>query len=196
MQEYNQVSFMAPKLHTLYYGDLLRTMLLLERGIYLEKVLENLQAFHDRLMANGWRCLTPDPCKKKNQWVWELYANLSVVSFLDPSIKIIRIRGKHVDFGIEKINDIYRLPKASMYEFKAKGCETGSRLEDNLCHKKEVSQVVTKRNISTNDFTAEAQIWLTIFCSWVSPCTNMIIVPNLRARMVAYILDVIPLNVG
>lgn len=98
---------MAPGCHTQYYGDHLRTKLLLERVILFEKVLEKLPAFHDRLVAIEWQCFTSDHCKVNEQWIQEFYANLRIVSFSDPSIRIIKIRGKEVDFREEQINDIY-----------------------------------------------------------------------------------------
>ena len=102
MEEYNQVRFMAPKCHTHYYGDLPRTKLLPKKGIFLEKIPKKLSAFHDRFMATGWQCFALNPCKANEQWIHEFYANLSLVSFSDPSNIIIRIWGKEVTLGWRK----------------------------------------------------------------------------------------------
>lgn len=49
----------------------------------------------------------------------KFYINHCVVSFAD---SFIRIRGKNVHFGAEKINDIYWLKNVDMVEFEAWGC--------------------------------------------------------------------------
>lgn len=62
MAEYDHILFMAPKCQTLFYTDLAKTKLLFERGISLEKVLENLPTFYDRLVATEWKIFAPGPC--------------------------------------------------------------------------------------------------------------------------------------
>lgn len=57
------------------------------------------------------------------QWVQKIYANHSILSFLDPSNRIIMILGKEVDFGVQQINDIYGLQNTNINEFEAKRCE-------------------------------------------------------------------------
>lgn len=79
---------MTPKCHNQYYDEFLRTKLLPERSICLEKVSKNLSALHDRLVDNRWRCFALDPCRAHQQWVREFYANLSIVSFKNPVIRI------------------------------------------------------------------------------------------------------------
>lgn len=106
----------------------------------MKKVSKRILAFRDRLVATG---------------LWYI----DIVSFSVPSIMIIKIRGKVVDFGEDQINDIYGLSNANMADFKAKGCEPGSSLVESLGQGKEVSWVATKRNISITDFTTEAQVW-------------------------------------
>ncbi|KAF3636612.1 hypothetical protein FXO38_24075 [Capsicum annuum] len=108
----------------------------------------------------------------------------------------IKIRGKHMYFRIKQIYDIYVLPNSNIGEFKEKGSEMRSWLAKRLCPKKEVSWMETKTNIYMNDLTFEARIFMNIKCRRVSPCTNMSSVLDLRAWMVVYILDDIPLDVG
>lgn len=95
----------------------------------------------------------------------------------------------------KQINNIYGLTNANNNDFEAKRYEPGSWIA-RLCPGKEVSWADTKRSTSMNDFTAEAWVWLAIFCSLVSPNTHMKADLDLRGRMVAYILDNISLNVG
>lgn len=61
---------------------------------------------------------------------------------------------------------------------------------------KKVSWVATKSNIHMNDFTVENWIWLNIVCSQVFPFIHITTVLDLRARIVACILDGIFLDVG
>lgn len=42
MEHYDHICFMAPECHNLYYSDLPRTKLRLERGICMDKVPEKL----------------------------------------------------------------------------------------------------------------------------------------------------------
>lgn len=135
-----------------------------------KKVPEKLSAFHDRIIAIEWRYFSPNPCRANKKWVQEFYANLSIVFFSDP---VIRIHEKEVKFGVEQINDIYDLLNPNMGEFEAKICEPKSWMVEKLCPKKKVSWAPINRNILINDFTVEARVWLNIICSRVSPCTHM-----------------------
>lgn len=77
MGKYDHIQFMAPEFQTLYYCDLPRTKLLLEREICLENMSEKIPAFHDRHVDTGWWCFSPDPCKANEQWVREFYPTLA-----------------------------------------------------------------------------------------------------------------------
>lgn len=88
MAEYDHILFMAPKCQTLFYTDLAKTKLLSEPGISLEKVLENLPTFYDRLVATEWKIFAPGPCRANEHKVRKFYANLSIVSTSDPVIRI------------------------------------------------------------------------------------------------------------
>lgn len=101
-----------------------------------------------------------------------------------------------MEFGLEKINDIYELPNTNMEEFEVKVCEPGSCMEKRICLVKEVPWASTKINISMNDFTSEAWVWLTILFIQVSPFTRKITILDLQVRMVFCILDGINLNIG
>lgn len=61
MRDYDNICVMALECHILYYSNLQKIKLLLERGIYLDKVLEKLSAFHTRLVATSWICFAPKP---------------------------------------------------------------------------------------------------------------------------------------
>lgn len=74
-----------------------------------------------------------------------------------------------MNFGVEQINDLYRLSNVDMTDFEAKVFEPGSWMVERLYLGKKVSWVATKRKISMNDFTDEAWVWLTIICSQVFP---------------------------
>lgn len=102
----------------------------------MDKVSKKLPAFHNRLVATEWLCFALDPCKANELWVWEFYANLRIISFSNP---VIKIQGKGVNFRVEEINDIYGLPNANMDKFEEKGCKLGSWMEKRLCLIKEVS---------------------------------------------------------
>lgn len=65
-----------------------------------------------------------------------------------------------------------------------------------LCLGKEVLWAATKKGISMNDFTTEAQIWMNIICRLISTCTHMTAVIDMHACMVFLILDNIFFNVG
>lgn len=62
MENYDQIRFMTPEFHNQYFNELPRITMLLERGICLEKVSENLLIFNDRLIDIGWRCFALDIC--------------------------------------------------------------------------------------------------------------------------------------
>lgn len=64
--------------------------------------------------------------------------------------------------------------------YEDKGCELGSWLFDKLYLAREVFWAATKIEISLHDYIAEAQIWLAIICSQISPCTNITYVPDVR----------------
>lgn len=107
MEDFDQTQFMAPKCHTLYYADILRTNLFLERGIFLYRVPEKLLTFHDRLVSTGWNCFASDPCWENENWVRDLYTNHSIVSFYKP---VVRIWWKNVHLRVNQINNLYGLP--------------------------------------------------------------------------------------
>lgn len=65
-----------------------------------------------------------------------------------------------------------------------------------VCQEREVSWDAMKNGILMIDFIAEARIWMSIICSWVSPTTNMTNVPTMHAQMVVCILYNISLNVA
>lgn len=167
---------MAPECHSLYYNDLNRLKLLLERGLSMDKVLENFPEFFNRLATTGWICFILDPCLNNEQWVRKFYKNLSTVSLSNP---VMKIQGKDVHFGIERVNKVYMLPDLDKADFQVKGCEPRTWMDCILYPGKEVSQAATKRGISMYDFTIEARNWLNIICSRVSPCTHMTSVTNL-----------------
>lgn len=53
MANYNTNCFMALECETVYYKDLMRKKLLLERGIFLKNVTKKILAFYGRLEAMG-----------------------------------------------------------------------------------------------------------------------------------------------
>lgn len=57
------------------------------------------------------------------------------------------------------------IPNANMDEFEVIRYELINGMVEKHYSSKEVPWVATKRNISMNDFTAKAQIYLTIICS-------------------------------
>lgn len=61
---------------------------------------------------------------------------------------------------------------------------------------KEVLWGTTKKGLSMNDFTTEAQIQLNIICIRISFYMHMTVVRDIRDHMVAYILQNIFLNIG
>lgn len=112
MTNYDQTRFMDPECQTLYYTDLSKTKNTPGlRHMFGKEMPENLLSFHDRLVAVEWRCFTLDPCQENEYWVRKFFANLSVVSFSNP---ILRIRRKNFHFGAKQINNIYGLANADM----------------------------------------------------------------------------------
>lgn len=190
MAYYDQTCFMELEWKTLYYVDLAKMKLLLERGIYLNKVSEEPSTFHDRLVANQWRCFSPDQCQANGHWLREFYTNLIIVYFPNP---VVKIQGKEVHFGAKQINDIYGILNANLTQFEAKGCEPGRWLVEKLFRKRKVPWDAMKMVISLHDFKDKAQIQLVIICS---AFINMTYVPDMKARTVSCILDNILLNVG
>lgn len=123
----------------------------------------------------------------------ELYANLSVVKFYN---LVMRIRGKKVHFGVEKINDVYGLPNVDMRAYETKDCASGSWLVEHLCPGREVLWATMMNVILMTNFISEARIWLSIICSSVSRTTNLMNVSTMRDQMVACLFNSIPLSVG
>lgn len=82
--------------------------------ISLEKVPEKLLAFHESLVADGWRCFAPNTYCANEHWVKEFCTNVSVMSISDP---IMRIQGKEVYFRAEQINDVYGLPDIDKIDY-------------------------------------------------------------------------------
>ncbi|KAF3655452.1 hypothetical protein FXO37_15941 [Capsicum annuum] len=162
MGDYDQTRFMAPECQNLYYDDLSKINLLLQRGICLDKVLGKIPVFHERLVATWCRFFTLVPYRPNEHLVREFYANLRVMSL---SKQFVRIQETNVHFGEKLINDLYRLLYEDMEQFEAKGYESGCWLVEKLYPSREISWYSTKMGISLPDFTDEARIWLAINCS-------------------------------
>ena len=85
-EEFDRSRLISPRSASIYYQDLARKKLFLERGISLEKVPESLPNFYARLGTSGWICFAPEPCKANEQWVREFYVNIMVT---DMTTKVV-----------------------------------------------------------------------------------------------------------
>lgn len=106
------------------------------------------------------------------------------------------IQGKKVNFRDERVKAEYRLPNANMGQFHVKGWDPGSWMVDILCLGKTVPWAIIKIDIPVNDFKAAGRIWLNIIYSRVFPCTQLTIVTDAQAYVMACIMSYIALNVG
>lgn len=69
-------------------------------------------------------------------WMREFYANLSVVYFENP---VVKIWGRNAQFRAKQIHDLYGLPNVDMVDFEAKRCELSSWMKQRLYLGKEVT---------------------------------------------------------
>lgn len=99
-----------------------------------------------------------------------ILCNLIIVKI---SNLIIKIWGEELHFGAEQINKVYRLPDADIREYRAKIFDPRRWLAAQLFPGREVLWAARKKGITSNEFTVEVQIWLTIIFNGVSPTTNM-----------------------
>ncbi|KAF3629475.1 hypothetical protein FXO38_27664 [Capsicum annuum] len=152
MGDYDHVQFMALECLSQYYSDLPRTKLLLERDIFMDKVLEKYPSFFDSITTSRWICFTQNPFESNNHWVQEFYMNLSVVSLSNP---VMMIRWKKVNFGTERVNRVCLLPNVDMAYFQAKGCETKPRTTLLKIRGEGVPGHSKKRKVNSGKPTAE-----------------------------------------
>ncbi|KAF3668834.1 hypothetical protein FXO38_07906 [Capsicum annuum] len=96
------------------------------------------------------------------EWVCEFYTNQSVISLKN---SMMTIRGKQVNIGTKRINEMYGILNANTDNFHAKSCQPGTWMENILCPGKEVPWATIKRDIHMNDFTVEVRLYLNIICS-------------------------------
>lgn len=71
--------------------------------------------------------------------------------------KVIIIRGKAVNYGMDAINEVYGLRNHDIEPFTTKDCALGSSLESNSWLGKNVPWVILKVSITPNELTVEAR---------------------------------------
>ncbi|KAH0743246.1 hypothetical protein KY290_031239 [Solanum tuberosum] len=124
-----------------------------------------------------------EPCKENEHWVREFYAKLMET---DKASRLVAIRGKVVNYGLEVINQVYGLLN---YDIKY------------LARLKAISRnnnpwAMTKLGILCSYMTTEASTWMSIVCNSISPSVNIRTILMLQAQIVACVLDNVLVNIG
>ncbi|KAM3283709.1 putative protein isoform X1 [Capsicum chacoense] len=68
MGYFENIKFMSADCHNLYYADLPRTKLFLERCIFIDRVPKKFANFFNRLATTGWICISPDLYQDNEHW--------------------------------------------------------------------------------------------------------------------------------